>query len=137
LRYSNPWLTWTWTFYFASQIVLRESLIEVEEFVAHVQDCDLDPSVMEVIENKRLAVQRLASTTMRSLPPLLGFRKDPRDGTGGTGSAPLPIQWGMMLSRMFLLVPAHIVQKARATSAQQKQTASDVIKWMGATYSLP
>lgn len=69
LRYNDPWLAYKWNFHVASQIVLRESLIETLELAGATQ---YDMKI-------RMQAQKIAESTgeiIASLPPLLGLGRN-------------------------------------------------------------
>jgi hypothetical protein len=129
LSYHDIWLAYMWNFHAASQIVLRESLIDVINYTASGQMQEPGLEDMERIQREQDAVNRLSSILIRSFPQLLGFtHKDTRGPY-------LPAQ-GKMAGRYFSLFSMCVVQSARSTPPKHKQTASEVIEWINSTHGL-
>ncbi|KAL9106006.1 MAG: hypothetical protein Q9227_008914 [Pyrenula ochraceoflavens] len=129
LSYHELWLAYMWNFHAASQIVFRESLIDVINYGATMQGQALDVEDMERIQGERDAIDTLAATIIRSFPPLLGFtHRDSRE--------PNSLPQGRMAGRFFSLFSMWVVQRAQFTSAQHKQTASEVTQWINDSYGL-
>jgi hypothetical protein len=129
LSYHNVWLAYLWNFHAASQIVLRESLVDVINYSATIQGREPDQENMERIHSEQEAVHRLSFAIIQSFPPLLGFthRHDPE---------PSSPPHGKMAGRFFSLCSMWVVQKAQFTSLEHKQTASEVIKWINDRHGL-
>jgi hypothetical protein len=86
---------------------------------------------MEVIQKQRDWVDTLSAAIIRSFPMLLGFTQR-HEQTGG----PRVLQQGKMAGRLFSLFSMWVVQRAQFTSAQHKQTASEVIAWINSRHGL-
>jgi len=129
LSYHDIWFAYTWNFYAASQIVLRESLIEVIRYrsvtlqmqTPHIEDT-------QKIHNEQLVVDRLSATIIRSIPWLLGFTRQAHE--------PYTLPQGKMVGRLFSLFSLWVVKTAQFTPIQHKQTASDVIQWINRRHGL-
>jgi len=130
LSYHNLWLAYLWNFHAASQIVLRESLVEVINYSAMIHgDQGPDPERLERIHREQEAVHRLSSVIIQSLPPLLGF-------THRHDLEPRSPPHGKMAGRSFSVCSMWVIQKARFTSPEHKHTASEVIKWINDRHGL-
>jgi hypothetical protein len=126
--YCNIWMAYMRSFHYASQIILRESLIELINLNAILRG-EGDPTVeeMQSIENQKHEVDVLSTSIIRSYPELLGI-------ANRHGLRPLP--QGKMVGRFFSLFSMWVVQKARFTSHQHKQTASEVTSWISFRHGL-
>ncbi|KIW26162.1 hypothetical protein, variant [Cladophialophora immunda] len=129
LSYHNLWLGCLWNFHAASQIVLRESLVDVINYGATIHGREPDRENMERIHTEQEAVDKLSSVIMWSIPLLLGF-------TRRYDSHPRSPPPGKMVGRLFCLCSMWVIQKARFTSLEHKQTASEVTKWINDRYRL-
>lgn len=129
LSYGDLWFAYTWNFHSASQIILRESLVDVIGFLAMAQREHPSPEDLERIQIQQNSVQKLSSTIIRSFPQLLGYMH--RDH-----QAPYSLPQGKMLGRFFSLFAMHVVENARFTSSEHKQTASEVIEWIHLSHRL-
>ncbi|KAK9365301.1 hypothetical protein V1509DRAFT_407381 [Lipomyces kononenkoae] len=129
LSYHDIWLAYMWNFHAASQIVLRESLVDVINYNTSRQMQEPGLEDMERVQREQDAVNRLSSILIRSFPQLLGFtHKDTRGPY-------LPAQ-GKMAGRYFSLFSMCVVQTARSTPPEHKQSASEVIEWINSTHGL-
>lgn len=132
LSYDDISLAYIWNFYAASQIVLRESLVDVIDYITTLQNRGPpDEDTMEIIEKQRNEVDVLSSNIIGSFPMLLGFTPVQR----GIGRLRLP-QQGRLAGRLFALCSMWIIQRARFVSAQHKQTASEVVAWITSRHGL-
>jgi hypothetical protein len=129
LSYHDVWLVYMWNWHAASQIVLRESLVDVINYSTTLQGKELDMEEIERIQNGRDAVDRLSAAIIRSIPMLLGFTHRPSQGRG-------PAPQGKMAGRFFSFFSLWVVQRANFTSLQHKETASQVIEWIKSTHRL-
>jgi transposase len=121
-----------WNFYAASQIVLRESLVDVIEYIATIRsEGDPDDDGATIIRKQREWVDVLSAAILKSFPQLLGFAyRHERPGR------PRLAQQGRMAGRLFALFSMWVVQRAKYTSAQHKQIASEVISWINSRHEL-
>ena len=130
LDYHNVWLAYVWNFHAASQIVLRESLIDVVKYAASLQGQVPDDEDLARIRDQVKAVDRLAASIIRSVPPLIGLTQGPDPETGQSR------QHGKMAGRLFLVCAMWAVRRAHYASAQHRQTASEVLAWITARHGL-
>lgn len=129
LDYHDPWLAYMWNFHAASQIILRESLVDILEYcIAMSSQQDLMPDHTQHILNEQLAVDQLSAGIIRSIPSLLHFTKQTQE--------PFSFPQGRMVGRLFSLFPIGVVQRARFTSDAHKKTASDVTQWLRSRHGL-
>lgn len=119
-----------WNFYAASQIVLRESLIDVLEYIVLLQDRDeADEGTQGIIQKQREWIDVLSAVVLESFPQLLGFvRTQKQLGRGA--------RQGKMAGRLFALFSMWVIQQARFTSVQHKQTAAEVVTWINSRHGL-
>lgn len=111
---------------------MRESLVETIESASVLQGKDeLDEDDKSVIQKQREQVNNLAATILESFPQLLGFTYKYRKA----GQPQISLQ-GRMVGRLFALFSMWVVHKAKFTSTQQKQTASDVVAWINNRHGL-
>lgn len=84
-----------------------------------------------IIQRQRQWIDVLSGAILKSFPQLLGFaiRRE------GVGRAPLA-QQGRMAGRLFALFSMWVVQRAKFTSPQHKQTASEVIGWINSRHKI-
>ncbi|KAK6383421.1 hypothetical protein LTS17_002713 [Exophiala oligosperma] len=129
LNYSDIWLAYTWNFHAASQIVLRESLVDTVQFKNDLEMRESSTEDEELIRAQHQGVQRLSSSIIRSFPQLLGF-------VHGDVQPPHALPQGKMAGRYFSLFSLSIVQRARFTSAEHKQTATEVLNWIKSSHQL-
>jgi hypothetical protein len=127
ITYDDIWLAYIWNFYAASQVVLRESLIEMIEYTVALQGdgATLTAEDELAIQQQRDWVEVLSSTILKSFPQLLGFIYQ-----SAAPGRPGVVHQGRMAGRLFALFSMWVVQKARFTSVQAKQTASTVVSWI-------
>lgn len=92
---------------------------------------ELDENDKSVIQKQREQVDNLAATILESFPQLLGFTYKYKKA----GQPQLSLQ-GRMVGRLFALFSMWVVQKAKFTSVQQQQTASDVVTWINNRHGL-
>ncbi|KAL6244345.1 hypothetical protein RBB50_008587 [Rhinocladiella similis] len=129
LSYSDIWLAYIWNFHAASQIVLRESLVDTVQLKNDLEMRDSSTADEELIRAQHQGVQRLSSSIIRSFPQLLGFvHRDVQP--------PHALPQGKMAGRHFSLFSLGIVQRARFTSAEHKQTATEVLNWIKSSHQL-
>lgn len=124
LQYSDPWLAYKWNFHAASQIVLRQSMVEIMEHSSNLQDVEEDSNAEEIAAMEEATIQ-LATTIIGSCVPLLGFSKETSLHTRGK-----------MAKRFFAVCALWVVQQARFTSTEQKETATEVLEWIDRTHRL-
>ncbi|KAI0127527.1 hypothetical protein BJ170DRAFT_625787 [Xylariales sp. AK1849] len=131
LSYNDIWLAHMWNFHAASQIFLRESLIEIINRITALQgQAEPEPDDVARMASERAAVDRLAASIIRSYPPLLGFthRQEGRE----PGYPPQ----GKMAGRLFSIFSMWVVRRAQFTSPQHKQTAREVTQWINSRHGL-
>jgi len=73
LSYHNLWLAYLWNFHAASQIVLRESLVDVINYSATIQGREPDQETTELIHSEQEAVDRLSFCHHTVIPSALGL----------------------------------------------------------------
>lgn len=130
LSYHDKWLAYMWNFHAAAQIVLRESLAEVIDHAATLQPGYHDEEEMErFMHQQRRAVVDLSSVIIRSFPQLLGFMHKETQG-------PYSLPQGKMAGRFFSLFAMCVVREARFVPDVHRQTASEVIEWIGSSHGL-
>ena len=129
LTYHDIWLAHMWTFHAASQIVLRESLGDVFNYITTLQGQLPDSGVMECIQKQREVVERLAGAIIRSIPTLLGIKNDPQQDSQS-------VPRGRMAGRFFSLYSMWVVRRAKLTSLEHKDTASRVCEWIQSRHGL-
>lgn len=131
LSYRDLWIAYIWNLHAASQIVLRESYVDVITYQAHLLGRNLTHEEVMQVENEENEVHKLSSAIIQSLPPLLGLthRNQPLDYSR-------PPTKGAMTGRFFALFSMWIVQKARYTSKLHKETALRVISWISSKHGL-
>lgn len=131
LKYSDPWLAYKWNFHAASQIVLRQSMIEIIDYLATIATTDGKEEEAETyrVERGRLkqASADLATTIMDSCVPLLGFSNEARNGAYPRGK---------MVRRFFAVCAMWIVSRARFVEEEQRSTADEVLGWIERVHRL-
>lgn len=127
LRYQDNWLAYIWNFHSASQIVLRESLVDVIEYYSDIADFE-EPEYLEVATSQYDTVRSLSENIMESYPPLLGFQEDPTEETC--------FARGKMAGRFFILFSMWVVQRAKFTTSEHKQLASRVTDWIKSSHRI-
>ena len=129
LSYHDVWLSYMWNFHAASQIVLRESFVDVINFIAAMQARQPNEEEVDLIQHEQDAVNGLSATIIRSFPQLLGFiHKDTR--------APNSLPQGTMAGRFFSLFSMNVVQRSRFAPPEHKKTAAEVMAWINSTHGL-
>ncbi len=130
LSYHDKWLAYMWNFHAASQIVLRESLTEVIELAATLQPEYQDEDQMKRFQfQQQRAIIVLSSIIIRSFPQLLGFMHKEIQG-------PYSLPQGKMAGRFFALFAMSVVRTARFMPDSHRQTATEVIEWIGSSHGL-
>ena len=129
LGYQDIWLAYKLNCHYASQIVFRESLVDIIKYRAKLQNLELDLENVERIGAERHAVDGLSAAIIQSYPSLLGFTHQQ------SGEPHSPLQ-GRMAGRLFSIFPMWVIQKAQFTSDQHKGTASEVIGWINFRHGL-
>ena len=130
LNYHNVWMAYMWNFHAASQIILRESLVELINYAARIRgQQESNAEDAERIQGEREVVDKLATIIIESFPPLLGIMYDPSKET-------LPLRQGRMAGRFFALFSMWVVQRAAFTIPKHKQTASEVTAWINSSHGL-
>ncbi|KAI1627483.1 hypothetical protein EDD37DRAFT_263033 [Exophiala viscosa] len=129
LSYHDIWSAYMWSFHAASQIILRESLIDTFELIGLSQLEAGDPEDTDQIQHQTEVIHRLSAVLIRSFPQLLGFvHKDTSEGhfrlQGGTAG------------RALVLFPMRVLQMSSFSPPEHKQTALAVIEWVNSTYRL-
>ena len=131
LRYHDLWLAYMWNFHAASQIVLRESLVEITDNIARFQpgSHEAEEEMQRLHTEQRISIHALSSTIIRTFPQLLGFmHKDTQ--------VPYSLPQGQVAGRFFSLFAMSVVRAARFTSDEHKQSATDIINWINASHGL-
>lgn len=130
--FHDKWLAYMWNFHTASQIILRESLIELCQScrdVASRQSLLESDNNAELIATQKNYVRRLSTTIVSILPSLLGFTDSPREEA-------LPPQIGDMAGRYFCFYSMWIVQRAKYTLNEERDLAARVEQWIKRTHGL-
>lgn len=126
LHYSDPWLAYKWNFHAASQIVLRQSMVELMEHLSPSPRPDAERDVYaEEKAGLREATRKLAGSIIESCIPLLGFSSQ--------GAA---YPRGKMARRFFAICAMWVVQRAKLASEEQRRTAGDVLEWLDRAHRL-
>ncbi|KXL43189.1 hypothetical protein M433DRAFT_162814 [Acidomyces richmondensis BFW] len=128
LAYRDISIANIWNFYTAGQIVLRESLIEVLEYAAALQQEDNIAETRSKIEIEQIAIQALAGNIIESSPQLLGFIP----AKGGN----YPLQQGIMAGRFLILFSMWVIQRAKHTSRAHKRISTEIVDWIKHTHAL-
>ncbi|KAH8899986.1 hypothetical protein GQ53DRAFT_676167 [Thozetella sp. PMI_491] len=132
ISYDDLWLAYIWNFYAASQIVLRESLVDVINYIATIQgQGEPDEDGKPITQKQRDWVDVLSNAIIGSFPMLLGFTVRHEQ----IERPQLPRQ-GRMAGRLFALFSMWAIQRANFTSAQHKQTAAEVVDWINSRHGL-
>jgi hypothetical protein len=133
LLQGDVWLAYIWNFHCAAQIVLRESLFAM---LAHLKACSPPhcPLCEELVKPEHLTahtktIDKMSGTIIRSFPSLLGMIFEPSKET-------IALRHGKMAGKFFALFAMVVVQQATYTSAQHKQTAAQVVAYIGSLHSL-
>ncbi|KAK9234223.1 hypothetical protein V1525DRAFT_73587 [Lipomyces kononenkoae] len=129
LSYHDIWLASIWNFHVASQIVLRESLVDVINYVTARNMQEPGLTDMKRIQSEQNAVKKTVYHPHPVSPSALGLR------TQRHSRAIFPAQ-GKMTGRFFALFPMRVMQRARFTQVELKQTASEVIEWINSSHGL-
>lgn len=123
--YHNVWFAYIWNSHAASQIVLREYFVKI-----HALYKDSAPPELEnIAQEQRIAVPRLATSAMKSFPPLVGF-------TDASGEHFEPVLQGKAAGRFLALFAMDIVAKAELIPKIYKVKARKVVEWIHANHSL-
>lgn len=129
LSYSSLWLAYLWNFHAASQIALRESLVDAIAYSAAIQGREPNLKETKRIRDEQGAVDKLSSAIVQSYPQLLGL-------SFGNEREPRSPPQGRMAGRFFTLCSAWVIQRAQFTSLEHKQTAIEVIRWVNNRHGL-
>lgn len=129
LDYHDIWLSYMWNFHSAAQMILRESLIEVQHYILALEGREPAADESQIIVEQEEKVHLLSSMIIRSFPQLLGFIH--RETRG-----PNTLPNGMMVGRFFSLFSMAVIKQARLTSAEHKQTALEVMEWVTSSHGL-
>jgi hypothetical protein len=84
-----------------------------------------------VIQKQLDSIHMLSTAIIQSFPMLLGFTH--KHEHAGVPRFP---QQGKMVGRLFALFSMWVVQRAKFTSTEHKQTASEVIAWINSRHGL-
>lgn len=128
LLYHDIWLAHMSTFFGATKIVLRESLVELLRHGAHLSGEMSDLQLAQRIQEQQAAVDRLSGAVIRSFPALMGFTRQ-----AAQTSSP---RQGKMAGRSFILFPMWVIQRAEFTSPVHKATATEVLQWIKSSHGL-
>lgn len=129
LNYSDNWIAYLWTFHTASQVVLRESVIELIDYRAQMRIRDVDASDKASIRQQEDEIEALAGSIIRSFPRLMGLTDD-------AGEVQAAQSQGIMAGRFLALFAMNIVREAAHASPEHKLTASNVIQWVSKRHTL-
>jgi len=130
LDYHSIGLLYMWNLHSASQIILRESLIDIIIHKATLKGLEMpDMEDMDCIQGERRTIERLSATIIRSFPLLMGFTNELWHNSY------IPRQ-GKMAGRFLYLFPMSVIKKAELTSPLHKLTASKVIDWINSSHGL-
>ena len=127
--YSDIWFAYIWNFHAASQIVLREALIQIVHYRARLQHEYDSQHPNGIIDEQRGAIENLSASIIKSFPPLMGF-------TDVSGKLPPSIPQGLMAGRSLALFAMDVVRKAEFTPPEHKNTAFKVANWIHASHAL-
>lgn len=124
MLHHDIWLAYMWNFHGASQIIFRESLVDVLSIISETAE------EQELIQQQIEYVEQLASSIIQSFPMLLGFtHRHKRSG-------PSTLPQGKMAGRLFSLFSVWVVQRAKFASEEHKKTAREVMEWINARHGL-
>ena len=105
-------------------------MIDVLQYITLLQDRDLpDENTVAVVQKQREWVDVLSAVILESFPQLLGFVQTQKQLGRG-------VQQGKMAGRLFALFSMWVIQQAKFTSIQHKQTATDVVTWINSRHGL-
>ena len=126
LSYPDVWFAYIWNFHAASQILFRETRIKLTRYRASLEEENLIQNEMEL---ELIAVEKLTSTIISSLPPLLGFANQ-------SGEPPASTPQGVMAGRFLALFALDVVRNASYACPEHKLVASEVVDWIKEHHSL-
>ncbi len=131
VKYHDAWRGSLWIFHAASQIVLRESLIDLIKYGATLQERqEPDADDEERLRVQRNAVADLCGMIIRSYPGFLGVTTiRPNPGLRCASQ-------GQMIGRFNSLFSLSVVQMAKSAPSEHKETASKVIAWIHSNHGL-
>lgn len=127
--HQDIWLAYKLNCHCASQIVFRESLVDLIKYKAGLQKQELGIDSTQRILAEQRAVEKLSEAIIRSYPLFLSVPDQKSE------ESPSPLQ-GRMAGRLFSIFPMWVIQRAQFTSDLDKQTALDVIKWVNYCHGL-
>ena len=104
-------------------MVLRESIIEVIRYGGRKGQPDLSPEENDTIHSQRLAVNKLSTSIVESIPPLLDFAEEPRP----TLATP---QKGRMARRFSTLFSLWVILRSEHTPPHVEQVATTITNWL-------
>ncbi|KAF2159673.1 hypothetical protein M409DRAFT_37879, partial [Zasmidium cellare ATCC 36951] len=110
----DVWLTYMWNFHFASQIALRESLMELLADSARTQDAAR-------IEFERQVIRVLSGNIIASFPFLLAY--------SGDSDAYVQMQ-GKSVARFFVVLSIWNLQNSKWTPGEYKNVAREVSEFV-------
>ncbi|KAB5533618.1 hypothetical protein GE09DRAFT_972809 [Coniochaeta sp. 2T2.1] len=132
LKYDDIWLAYIWNFFAASQLVLRESLVEVMEYIDILEDeSTANDSRFEVTQKQREWIDVLSAAILKSLPQLLGIVSKHKSIESAEDS-----EQGKMAGRLFALFSMWVIQGSKYAALKHKNTASEVIDWINNRHEL-
>ena len=129
LDHHDVWLAYKLNCHSASQIVFRESLVDLIKYRARIQNQELDQDSLNYNRTQVRAVGTLSTAIIQSYPSFLGFTHKNSEETLS------PIQ-GRMAGRLFSIFPMWVIQRAQYTSDGHKRIASDVTEWINYRHGL-
>lgn len=130
--FHDKWLAYMWNFHMASQIILRESLIELcqcSPISTRYQVATASDEDAELIATQKIHIRRLSKTIVSILPSLSGFTDDRHEEA-------LPPQIGSMAGRYSCFYSMWVVQRARYTLDEEKGLAARVEQWIKRTHGI-
>lgn len=128
LAYRHVTVAYCWSFFASSQIVLRESLIEVLEHGALLEQREPNAQEAERIIQEQVAIDQLSESVLESAPQLMGIMQQ-------IGGASLP-QQGVMVGRFYMLFSLWVIQSASHTSMAHKDLSTRIVEWITSRHGL-
>lgn len=113
-------------------MVLRESLVEVLEYIETLEDeCSRNSSHWSVIQKHRDWIDVLSAAVLKSLPQLLGIVSRHKSIEAAEDS-----DQGKMAGRLFALFSMWFIQGSKYASLKHKNAASEVVNWINCRHEL-
>ena len=129
LSYPDVWLAFIWGFHAACQIIFREMYIELIEFHTTISFQDATEDQLNSMQRARSLIEGLAASIICSFSTLMGF-------TNAVGEVTDLPEQGLMAGRCLALFAMQVIQKAKYSLPEHKDTAEAVLRWMSASYVL-